>query len=82
MIKIKQNMTSIKRLLKMNVNQEEIKKLSFSLNNFIENKSCIVDITINNKSLKIKRSDDLYFIEDYGWTSAFGIYCKITNKYD
>jgi len=70
----------LKRLIKMDNSQEEIKKLEFSLNNFLEDKGALEEIIINEKVIYIKRDKSMYFIKDFGWTNAFVLYCKFKNN--
>ena len=60
----------------MDVSQEELDKLEFSLNNFLEDKGELIELTINDKAIDIKRNKSMYFIKDVGWTNILGVYHK------
>jgi hypothetical protein len=79
-IKTKKFMSVLKRLMNMDVDQEEVNKLKLSLNSFLEDKGSVIDITINGKDVKIKRNKDMYFIKDFGWTNALGVYYEFTQN--
>lgn len=71
----------IKRIVNMDVNQEELDRLEFSLNNFLEDKGELIELTINEKAINIKRNKSMYFIEDVGWTNVLGVYHKASGSF-
>ena len=60
----------------MDIDQEELDRFEFSLNNFLEDKGELIELTINDKELYIKRNKSMYFIKDVGWTNVLGVYHK------
>ena len=48
----------------MDVNQEDLDKLEFSLNNYLEDEGTLVELTINDKDISIKRNKSMYFIDE------------------
>lgn len=68
----------LKRFVKMDVDQEDLNRLEFSLNSYLEDKGKLVELSINGKEILIKRNKSMYFIEDFGWTNTLGIYYFVT----
>ncbi len=64
----------------MDVDQEDLDRLEFSLNSYLEDKGILVELTINDKAIQIKRNKSMYFIKDFGWTNSLGLYYKITES--
>ena len=62
----------------MDIDQEELNRLEFSLNSYLEDKGKLVELSINGKEILIKRNKSMYFIEDFGWTNTLGIYYFVT----
>ncbi len=62
----------------MDVDQEDLNRLEFSLNSYLEDKGKLVELSINGKEILIKRNKSMYFIEDFGWTNTLGIYYFVT----
>ncbi len=69
---------NLKRFVKMDVDQEDLNRLEFSLNSYLEDKGKLVELSINGKEILIKRNKSMYFIEDFGWTNTLGIYYFVT----
>ena len=69
---------NLKRFVKMDIDQEELNRLEFSLNSYLEDKGKLVELSINGKEILIKRNKSMYFIEDFGWTNTLGIYYFVT----
>ena len=64
---------------KVKLEDEEILEFSRTINQIIENnRKKLTAILVNSKEFKIKRKDDFYFLENFGWTTAYGLYHELS----
>ena len=71
----------ISRKRKIKLKDDEILEFSRTINQIIENnKKKTTSLLVNNKEFKIKRKDDFYFLENFGWTTAYGLYHELSKE--
>lgn len=70
---------SHKRKAKME--EQEILEFTSAINQVVENnRKKSTSILVNNNEFKVKRKDNSYFLENFGWTSAYGLYHELSKE--
>tara|TARA_Y100000589_G_C27071011_1_gene595409 strand:- start:156 stop:413 length:258 start_codon:yes stop_codon:yes gene_type:complete len=66
---------------KAKMEEQAILEFTFAINQVIENhRKKLTSLLINEHEYKIKRKDDFYFLEDFGWTTAYGLYLELSKE--
>ena len=61
--------------------EQEILEFTSAINQVVENnRKKSTSILVNNNEFKVKRKDNSYFLENFGWTSAYGLYHELSKE--